>query len=99
MSNEVADLLAALRNGTMTTAEVAKRFSERTWPRQQQSEPGSYLEMASREMQDPEPYVSGSYDDVAAAYHRSELSDEQYAVLIEPIAQSKRTEDSRIADG
>src|ERR1700761_9326457 len=95
MSNEVADLLAALRDGVMTTEEVAKSFRERDWPRRQQPEPGSYLEMASHEMRDPEPYVEGSYDDVAAAYHRGELSDQQYSVLIEAIAQSKRAQDAR----
>jgi hypothetical protein len=99
MNNEVTDLLAALRDGTMTTEEVAEKFKQRAWPRRQRPEPASYLEMASQEMRDPEPYVPGSYDDVAAAYHRGELSDEQYAVLIEAIAESKRSEDARRADG
>ncbi|HUC55901.1 MAG TPA: hypothetical protein VMA95_00760 [Streptosporangiaceae bacterium] len=99
MTNEVADLLAALHDGSMTTEEVAERFRERAWPRRQRPEPQNYKEMASQEMQDPDPYVSGSYDDVAAAYHRGELSDEQYSTLIEAIATSKQIEDDRHADG
>jgi|ERR1700683_1548436 hypothetical protein len=99
MSNEVTDLLAALRDGTMTIDEVAQKFKERAWPRRQRPEPGSYLEMASQELEDPEPYVPGSYDDVAAAYHRGELSDQQYTVLIEAIAESKRSEDARRTEG
>jgi hypothetical protein len=52
--------------------------------------------MAKSEMQDPDPYVPGSSDDVAAAYHRGQLTDDQYAVLISAIAESKSAEDKRL---
>lgn len=90
MQNEVTELLDALYDGTITVDDVATRFRERAWPRKQVAEPGSYLEMAAAELQDPEPYVPGSYDDVAAAYHRGRLSDADYTLLIEAIADSKR---------
>lgn len=90
MQNEVTELLDALYDGTMTVDDVARRFRERAWPRRQVAEPGSYLEMAAAELQDPEPYVPGSYDDVAAAYHQGRLSDADYTLLIEAIADSKR---------
>lgn len=93
MKNEVTDLLDALYDGAMTVDEVARRFRERTWPRRQAATPNSFLEMAAAELQDPELYVSGSYDDVAAAYHRGRLSDADYAVLIEAIADSKAASD------
>lgn len=90
MSNEVTDLLDALYEGTMTVDEVAQRFRDRSWPQPLTPEPTSYLEMAMAEAQDPEPYVPGSYDDVAAAYHRGRLSDSDYEKLIEAIADSQR---------
>lgn len=95
MRNEVTELLDALHEGAMSVDEVARRFRQRTWPRRLTSEPNSYLEMAAAEMQDPEPYVPGSYDDVAAAYHSGRLSDADYAVLVEAIADSKRADDAR----
>jgi len=94
MRNEVTDLLDALYDGTMTVDEVATRFRQRVWPRRQIAEPGSYLDMAAAEQQDPESYVAGSYDDVAAAYHRGRLSDDDYSILIEAIAESKRAADA-----
>lgn len=94
MSNEVTDLLDALYEGTITVNDVAQRFRERTWPRRQTPGPTGYIEMATAELQDPEPYIAGSYDDVAAAYHRGRLSDSDYAMLIEAIADSKRANDT-----
>jgi hypothetical protein len=95
MSSEVTDLIAALRNGTMNLDEVAERFRERSWPRKREPEPQTYLELATAAQQDPEPYAPGSFDDVVAAYDRGELSNEQYEVLSEAVAESKRAEDLR----
>lgn len=95
MSNEVNDLIAALRSGTMNLDDVAGRFRERSWPRKRAPEPQTYLELATAAQQDPEPYAPGSFDDVVAAYDRGELSDEEYGVLSEAVAESKRAEDQR----
>jgi hypothetical protein len=95
MTSEVSDLIKALRDGTMTLEEVAQRFRERHWPRRRRQPPGSYLEMAARAQEDPEPYDPNSFDDVTAAYHRGELSDSQYDTLAEAMAESKRAEDRR----
>lgn len=97
MSNEVADLLSALRDGTMSIEEVARRFRERDWPRRGTARPTSYIELAIQAQQDPEPYVPGSYDDVAAAFHRGDLSLDQFDLLSETIAESMRAEDQRSA--
>jgi hypothetical protein len=97
MTSEVSDLLDALRDGTMTLDEVAQRFRERQWPRRRRPPPASYLEMAARVQEDPEPYDPNSFDDVTAAYHRGELSDSQYDKLAEAMAESKRAEDEREA--
>jgi hypothetical protein len=93
MTSEVSDLIKALRDGTMTLDEVALRFRERKWPRRRRPPPSSYLEMAARAQEDPDPYDPNSFDDVTAAYHRGELSDSQYDALAEAMADSKRAED------
>jgi hypothetical protein len=95
MTSEISNLINALRDGTMTLDEVAQRFRERQWPRRRRPPPASYLEMAARAQEDPEPYDPNSFDDVTAAYHRGELSDSQYDTLAEAMAESKRAQDER----
>jgi hypothetical protein len=99
MTSEVSDMLKALRDGTMTLDQVAQRFRERNWPRRRRKPPASYLEMAARAQEDPEPYDPESFDDVTAAYHRGELSDGEYDTLAEAMAESKRAEDQRLQEG
>jgi hypothetical protein len=97
MSNQVAALLSALRDGTVSVEEVASRFRELSWPRRDERRPASYIELAIQALQDPEPYIPGSYDDVAAAFHRGDLSLDQFDLLSEAIAESMRAEDQRNA--
>lgn len=96
MTNEVTELLNALQEGTMTLDEVAQRFTERSWPQRDRHEQASYLEMAAAELQDPDPYIPGSFDDVAAAYHQKKISREQFRVLSEAVAEAERAKE---ADG
>jgi hypothetical protein len=95
ITTEVTELIAALRDGSLSLDEVALRFRERTWPRTRKPAPASYLEMAAAAQEDPEPYVPGSFDELAAAYHRGELTRPQYRVLAEAVAESLRAEDQR----
>ena len=88
MSNEVNDLIAALRDGSLSLEEVAQRFRERTWPRIKPPRPTSYLEMAEAANRDPEPNVPDSFDDVVAAYDRGEITHAQYRVLAEAVAKA-----------
>ena len=74
MSNEVIDLLNALSDGTLTVDEVADRFRARTWPRRRNPAPGSYLDALTAELQDPDTYLPGSFDDVIAAYDQRKIS-------------------------
>src|SRR5215472_16543267 len=92
MTSEVSELIKALSDGAMTLDEVAQRFRERKWPRRRRTPPATYLEMAARAQEDPESYDPDSFDDVTAAYHRGELSDSQYDILAEAMADSKRAE-------
>jgi hypothetical protein len=91
--NEIQELITALRTGTMTLDEVARRFRERRWPRRRSSPPRNYMELAKRAQEDPEPDVPGSFDEVDAAYDLGQLTDDQYDVLAEAAAESMRAED------
>ncbi len=97
--SEVTDLISALRDGTMTLEQVAQRFRERSWPRRPHSRPSTFLERAAATQEDSDTYRPGSFDDVAAAHHDGRLSDEEYSVLSEAVALSKRAEDERRGAG
>jgi hypothetical protein len=92
MTSEVAELISALQNGTMSLEEVAQRFRDRTWPRTRNPKPHTYLERAAAAEADPDPLVPGSFDEVAAAYHRGDLSLDAYRTLADAAADSIRAE-------
>ena len=94
-SNEVIDLISALRSGQVTLAEVADRFRRRSWPRTRRPTPRTGLEMADQ--QDPEADVPGSYDDLTGAYDNGQLTAEQYDALSQAVAESIRAEAERPA--
>jgi hypothetical protein len=91
-TTEVTELIAALRSGSLSLDEVAQRFRERAWPRTRKPAPASYLEMAADALEDPEPDIPGSFDEVTAAYDRGELTRPQYRALAEAVAYSLRAE-------
>ena len=95
MTSEVNDLIASLRDGSMSLDEVASQFRERSWPRRRKRAPATYLEMAAAAQEDPEPYLPGTFDDVTIAYQRGDLSGEQYDTLAHAMAESLRAEDQR----
>ena len=95
ITTEVTELITALRNGSLSLEEVAQRFRERTWPRTRKPVPASYAEMAAAAQEDPPPYVPGSFDELAAAYRRGELTRSQYRTLAEAVAESLRAEEQR----
>jgi hypothetical protein len=88
--NEVSFLISALRDGSLSLEQVAERFRARSWPATGPPKPSSYQEMAAETLQDPRLPVPGSYDDVVAAYDRGELSEQEYNILSEAVAESKR---------
>ncbi len=94
MTNEVSDLLNALCEGTMNVEDVATRFRRRRWPRRKSHPPANYLELAAAEMQDPEPYLPGSFDEVIEAYETDRLTREQFRILSEAVAEAQRDEDA-----
>lgn len=92
MTNEVTDLIEALRNGSMTLEEVAQRFRERSWPGRPTPRPTSYIELATAAISDPEPDQPGSFSEVTTAYDRGQLNRAQYRVLAEAAAEAMRRE-------
>jgi hypothetical protein len=92
-TNEVDDLISALRSGNVTLTEVADRFRVRSWPRTRRAPAQTPLESA--EQHDPQPDVPGSYDDLTGAYDRGQLTAEQYDVLSDAVADSIRAEAER----
>jgi hypothetical protein len=97
--SEVTDLIAALRAGELSVGEVAEVFRHRRWPTRGRPEPESYLEMAARTLEDPEPDMPGSYDEVSAAYYRREITSEQYQVLSDAVAEAIRAQSRDPAEG
>jgi hypothetical protein len=96
-ANEVADLIAALRSGTLSLDEVAQRFRQRSWPPAAAPEPKTTAERAAQ--WDPPPDVAGSIDDLTASYDRGELTWEQYRTLAEAVADSINAEYERRQQG
>ena len=90
MSSEIADLLQALRAGDLTLEEVAQRFRKRKWPRTKPPPPASYHDLAAAALRDPDPDVPGSFDEVVAACDRGEITETQYQVLADAVAEAKR---------
>jgi hypothetical protein len=95
MTSEVTELISALRDGTMNLDDVAERFRTRSWPRRIKPVPRTYLELAAQAQEDPPPDVPNSFDDVDAAYYQGLITEDQYDVLAEAMADSMRAEDER----
>ena len=93
MTSEVEELIDSLRDGSRSLDEVARRFRERSWPRRRNQPSTDYLDLATAAQKDPDTYLSGSFDDVIAAHQDGRITDAEYAVLSEAVAQSKRNED------
>ena len=92
--SEVTELMAQLRDGSMTLEEVAERFRQRQWPSRKVESPISAEEAFATEERDPEPPLEGSFDEVYLAYMRHELTKEQYAALADAVAESERRRQS-----
>jgi hypothetical protein len=93
MTSEVTELISALQDGTMSLDEVAQRFRARSWPRRAKPVPTTYIELAAQAQEDPPPDVPGSFDDVDNAYYKGLITEDQYDVLAQAMADSMRAED------
>ena len=79
-------------------SSLASTDGLRTTPRRNRPDPATYLELATQAQEDPENDLAGPFDQVAAAFHRGDLSSEQYGILAEAMAESMRAEDRQNAE-
>jgi Zeta toxin len=95
---EVTGLIASYLAREITLDGLASGFRARRWPEVPSACPLG-MEAAAAAIDDPEPYVPGSFDDVVAAYDLGRLSDAEYAVLATAAASSlgRRGSDDRPA--
>ena len=98
MSSDITDLIAALSRDELSLDEVAQRFRERSWPPTTPPAPVTQAEWEARLMADPDPHVPGSFDDVAAAFFRGDITLDQYSVLSAAAAESINAEKRRDAE-
>jgi hypothetical protein len=71
---------AIRRDGRISLDDLSLEFRARRWPQVPDVCPPE-LEQARDAIDDPEPYVPGSFDDVVLAYDLGWLSDADYDVL------------------
>lgn len=83
----VAAMISAYRRGQLGLEGLGLEFRARRWPEVPSACP-SGLEQAGLAIDDLEPYVPGSFDDVVLAYDQGRLSDEEYDFLAESAACS-----------
>ena len=76
----VTAMLRSYREGLLSLDDLSLEFRVRRWPRVPDVCPPE-LEPAREAIDDPEPYVPGSFDDVVLAYDLGWLSDADYDVL------------------
>jgi hypothetical protein len=78
----VAAMISAYRRGQLTLAGLGLEFRARRWPGIPPVCPPS-LQQAAEAIDDLEPYVPGSFDDVVLAYDLGQLTGEDYEFLAE----------------
>ena len=83
----VAAMISAYRRGQLGLEGLGLEFRARRWPVVPPACPPG-LEQAGPAIDDLEPYVPGSFDDVVLAYDLGQLSDQEYEFLAESAACS-----------
>ncbi len=76
----VTAMLVSYRDGRISLDDLSLEFRARRWPRVLDVCPPE-LEQAREAIDDPEPYVPGSFDDVVLGYDLGWLSDADYDTL------------------
>jgi Zeta toxin len=92
-TGEVIDLIASYLTRALSLEALSQRFRARRWPEVPRACPPA-LEQAAPAIDDPEPYVPGSFDDVVRAYDLGWLTDTDYQVLATAAAQAYQRSNS-----
>jgi hypothetical protein len=84
---EVTSLIDAYHAGNISLEDLTNRFRTRAWPVVPPTCPPEMSDAAPA-VDDPEPYVPGSFDDVVLAYDLGKLSDRDYQELAKAAASA-----------
>jgi hypothetical protein len=76
----VTRLLELYWRGGLELGALGREFQARRWPEALPACP-AFMKDAAAAIDDPEPYLPGSFDDVVRAYDLGLLSDDEYAFL------------------
>ena len=76
-ADEVTGMIRSYLAGALTLDAICQRFRSRRWPAVPTACPAG-LETAAPAIDDPEPYVPGSFDDVVRAYDLGWITDPDY---------------------
>lgn len=79
---EVTGMIAAYQAGKLSLGDLVLEFQARCWPAVASACPPG-MEQAAPAIDDPEPYVPGTFDEVVLAYDLGHLTDADYKVLAE----------------
>jgi hypothetical protein len=90
-SDDVTGPILGYVAGNLTLEDVVTWFRARHWPEVPGACPPG-LERAAPAIDDPEPYVPGSFDDVVRAYDLGQLNDLDYDFLGGAVVASRRAE-------
>jgi hypothetical protein len=92
-ADEVTSLIGSYLTGALSLEALAQRFRARRWLAVPRACPPG-LEQAAPAIDDPEPYIPGSFDDVIRAYDLGWLTDTDYPVLATATAHACRRPNS-----
>lgn len=84
---EVTSMIDTYHAAKISLANLTHRFRTRSWPAVPPACPPEMNEAAPA-VDDPEPYVPGSFDDVVLAYDLGKLSDHDYQQLAKAAASA-----------
>jgi hypothetical protein len=85
--DEVMGMIRSYLSGALTLDVICRRFRSRRWPAVPAACPAG-LEAAAPAVDDPEPYVPGSFDDVVRAYDLGWITDPEYEAFAAAAAAS-----------
>jgi Zeta toxin len=87
LGGEITSLIDAYYTGNISLEDLTNRFRTRTWPVVPPTCPPE-MKDAAPAVDDPEPYIPGSFDDVVLAYDLGKLSDRDYQQLAKAAASA-----------
>ena len=85
--DEVTGMIGSYLAGALTLDAICQKFRSRRWPAVPAACPAG-LETAAPAIDDPEPYVPGSFDDVVRAYDLGWITDPDYEAFAAAAAAS-----------